>query len=92
MFFLSYYSFAQIRGSVSDNHGNPMAFVNIYVQDTYISTTTNEQGKYDLNVKNPGKYIILFQYLGYKTEKKIIEAEKFPQIVDVVYNLFHFLY
>ena len=84
MFFLSYYSFAQIRGSVSDNHGNPMAFVNIYVQDTYISTTTNEQGKYDLNVKNPGKYIILFQYLGYKTEKKIIEAEKFPQIVDVV--------
>ncbi|MBL7886612.1 MAG: carboxypeptidase-like regulatory domain-containing protein [Flavobacterium sp.] len=84
LLFLSYYSFAQIRGSVVDSHGNPMAFVNIYVQDTYISTTTNEQGKYDLNVKNPGKYIILFQYLGYKTEKKVIDAEKFPQIVDVV--------
>ncbi len=77
-------SFAQIRGSISDDKGNPMAFVNIYVQNTYIGTTSNEQGKFELNVKTPGTYIILFQYLGYKTEKKIVEAQSFPQTVDVV--------
>jgi hypothetical protein len=84
MFLASLYSFAQIRGTVADQKGNAMSFVNIYVQDTYISTTTNEQGKFELNIKTPGKYIILFQYLGYKTEKKIINADKFPQIVVVV--------
>lgn len=76
-------SFAQIKGTITDSKGNPMAFVNIYLQDTYTSTTSNEQGKYELNVRATGKHIILYQYLGYKTEKKIVDADKFPQIVDV---------
>lgn len=84
LFLLSFWSFGQIKGIVTDAKGNPMPFVNIYVQDTYISTTSNDNGRFELNVKTPGTYIILFQYLGYKTEKKIIEAEKFPQVIDVV--------
>ncbi len=84
LLFCSIVSFAQIKGSITDDKGNPMAFVNIYVQNTYIGTTSNEQGKFELNVKTPGTYIILFQYLGYKTEKKIVEAQNFPQSVDVI--------
>jgi hypothetical protein len=80
---ISAFSFAQIKGSITDVKGNPMPFVNIYLQDTYTSTTSNEQGKYELNVRTPGKHVVLYQYIGYKTEKKIIEAEKFPQIIDV---------
>lgn len=80
---LSVFSFSQIKGIVTDTNGNALPFVNIYLQDTYISTTSNEQGVYELNIKTPGKHIVLFQYLGYKTEKKVIEAEKYPQIVDV---------
>lgn len=79
----SFFSFSQIKGIVSDDKGNPMAFVNIYVQNTYISTTSNDQGRFELNVKTPGTYVVLFQYLGYKTEKKVIEAQSFPQSVDV---------
>lgn len=75
--------FAQIKGTITDLKGNPMAFVNIYLQDTYTSTTSNEQGKYELNVKTPGTHVVLYQYLGYKTEKRIIEATTFPQLVDV---------
>lgn len=82
--FISFYSFSQIKGTVTDGKGNAMSFVNIYVQDTYTSTTSNDQGKFELNIKTPGTYIILFQYLGYKTEKKIVQAERFPQIVEVV--------
>ena len=84
LLFYSIVSFAQIKGSITDDKGNPMAFVNIYVQNTYIGTTSNEQGKFELNVKTPGTYIILFQYLGYKTEKKIVEAQNFPQSIDVI--------
>ncbi|WP_298393959.1 DUF5686 and carboxypeptidase regulatory-like domain-containing protein [Flavobacterium sp.] len=76
-------SFAQIKGTVTDVSGKPMAFVNIYVKDTYISTTSNDQGKYELNLKTTGSYVILFQYLGYKTEKKVVEVSKTAQVVDV---------
>jgi Family of unknown function (DUF5686)/CarboxypepD_reg-like domain len=81
---ISFYSSSQIRGTITDSKGNAMSFVNIYVQDTYTSTTSNDQGKFELNIKIPGTYVILFQYLGYKTEKKIVQAEKFPQTIDVV--------
>ncbi|MEO0037854.1 MAG: hypothetical protein RIQ59_1065 [Bacteroidota bacterium] len=75
-------SFAQVKGTVTDSKGKPIAFANVYVKDTYISTTSNEQGKYELNVKIPGTYIILFKYLGYKTEKKVIEFDKMAISVD----------
>lgn len=80
---ISITTFAQIKGTVTDNKGKPIAFANIYVKDTYTSTTTNEQGKYELNIKTPGTYIILYQYLGYKTDKKIVEVGKVNQSVDV---------
>ena len=76
-------SFSQIKGTVTDSNGKPMSFVNIYVKDTYISTTSNEQGKYELNLKLEGTYVILYQYLGYKTEKKVVETRKTSQTVDV---------
>ncbi len=76
-------TFSQIKGTVTDNKGKPIAFANIYVKDTYISTTSNEQGKYELNLKTEGTYVILFQYLGYKTEKKVVEVSKIAQNVDI---------
>jgi hypothetical protein len=75
-------SIAQVKGTVTDSKGKPIAFANVYVKDTYISTTSNEQGKYELNVKIPGTYIILFKYLGYKTEKKVVEFDKMAISVD----------
>jgi len=83
LLFISITTVAQIKGTVTDTKGRPVPFANIYVKDTYISTTSNEQGKYELNIKIPGNYIILYKYLGYKTEKKVIEFNTVPQIIDV---------
>ena len=80
--FLSVYSFSQIKGTVTDDKGNPLPFVNIYVKDTYISTTTNDLGQYELNVKTSGSKFILYQYVGYKTEKRNVEVG-IPQTVDI---------
>lgn len=81
--FLSFYQFAQIKGTIKDEKGNAIAFANIYVKDTYISTTSNEKGKFELNIKKEGNYSILFQYLGYKTHKEVITVSKFPTTIDV---------
>lgn len=36
-----------------------------------------------MNLKKEGTYIILYQYLGYKTHKEVISPEKFAQSIDV---------
>ena len=79
----SFATFAQIKGTVSDEKGNPLPFVNVFSANTYNGTTSNDGGKYELNVKNTGKQTIVFQYLGFKTQKISIEVEKLPYILNV---------
>ena len=80
---ISVSSFAQLKGTVTDSKGNPIAFANIYVKDTYISTSTNDKGNYTLNIKSTGNYTVLFQYLGYKTNKQAVSVISLPQILNV---------
>lgn len=74
---------AQIKGTVTDSNGNPLPYVNIYIENTYIGTTTNENGKYELNVNTAKNVTLLFQYLGYKTQKHVINITQNPFIYDV---------
>ena len=80
---LSISSFAQLKGTVTDSKGNPIPFANIYVKDTYISTSTNDKGNYTLNIKATGNYTVLYQYLGYKTNKQEVLVLSIPQILNV---------
>ena len=82
-FLISFSNFAQIKGTITDTKGNPLAFVTIFEVNTYNSTTSNEQGNYELNIKTTGKHSIVFQYLGFKTQKTVLLAEKFPHTLDI---------
>lgn len=84
LLFISVANFAQVKGTISDEKGNPIPFANIYVKDTYITTTSNDQGNYELNIKTAGNYVILYQYIGYKTHKETIQYNNIIQKVDVV--------
>lgn len=68
----SYYGDAQVFGLVTDKNNDPLPFVNIYVDETLTGTTTNANGVYQLTVPTAGEQVIVFKYLGYKTEKKSI--------------------
>ena len=70
--------FSQIKGKILDEKGNPLPFVNVYVENTYNGTTSNENGDFELLAKFIGKYSIIFQNLGYKTKKETVTIEKFP--------------
>ncbi len=82
-FLYSTLSFSQIIGNIKDSNGNPLAFVNIYVEGTYIGTTSNDEGDYELNISDSGTFTIVFKYLGYKTLKKEINIKTFPYTLDV---------
>lgn len=77
-------SFSQIKGSVSDNKEQPLAYVNIYIENTYTGTTSNEDGNYELNISEPRTYTVVFQFLGYKTVKKTVTIDSFPYELDAI--------
>lgn len=81
---ISVFTFSQIKGTVVDKNGNPIPYVSIYLENTYNGTTTNEQGKYELYVNsNASTYVVLYQYLGFKTHKEILQNINFPYTLDV---------
>ncbi|HOD10211.1 MAG TPA: DUF5686 family protein, partial [Flavobacterium sp.] len=75
---------AQIKGIVKDVAGKPLPFVNIFEENTYNATTTNELGKFELNIKTPGKHVIIFQYLGYKTGKQVVDTAENSSLIEIV--------
>ena len=79
----SFSSFSQIKGKVTDSDKNPISFVSIYPDKTITGTTSNDAGNYELNIKTPGDYTVVFQFLGYKTIKKIVSITDFPFQLNV---------
>ena len=77
-FLISLFSFAQIRGTITDNKGIPLSLVTILEANTYNGTSSNQQGNYELNIKKTGEHTIVFQYLGFKTQKITVIIDKFP--------------
>ncbi|MDX1462402.1 MAG: DUF5686 and carboxypeptidase regulatory-like domain-containing protein [Marinirhabdus sp.] len=83
LLFTTALSYSQIAGKVTDSKGEPLPFVNIYLQENYTGTTTNDDGNYELSISEPGTYEIIFQYLGFTTIKKKVAVETFPFILNV---------
>ena len=75
--------FAQIRGTVTDKNGEPLVFASVFINDTYIGTSTNEKGQYELNFKELKKVTLVFQNLGYKTQKVELNVDQLPYTKNI---------
>lgn len=77
-----------VSGKVIDGEFNePMAFANILVKGTTKGTTTDFDGKYQLDL-DAGTYTLVFSFVGYQT-KEITDVVITPNkdvIVEVVLN------
>ena len=63
---------AQIKGVVKDSlTGKPIPYVNIWVANENIGTTSEENGQFILNI-NPKNQMLLFSSIGFETIKKQI--------------------
>jgi hypothetical protein len=66
---ISEISFGQITGFVKDSVSNePIPYVNIWVENENIGTSSNENGAFTLNTNGNNKTII-FSSIGYETKK-----------------------
>lgn len=75
---------SQIKGTVKDEGGKPIPYVTVFLDNSYKGTTANESGEYELNVHTPGKYTVVFQFLGFRTKKVTADIAKFPYVIEVV--------
>ena len=76
-------SIAQLKGTITDEKGNPLPFVTILQENTFNGTTSNEQGYYEFNLKKTEKQTVIFQFLGFKTQRASIEAAKLPYSLNI---------
>ncbi len=72
-----------LRGTIKTTKGEPLPYAAILVRGTSIGTISNEEGKYQLDLK-PGYYEIIFQYLGFKNGTKAFTIENKMEIFDPV--------
>lgn len=62
-----------VRGLISDEKGQPLSFATIFVKQTGTGTTANGEGMFEVSLK-PGRYELVFQHLGRKTEVKVVNV------------------
>ena len=75
---------AQIIGTVTDENNLTLPYVNIYLENTYNSTITNDKGVYELPLNKTGNYTVIYQYLGFQTVRRNITVEKFPFTLNIM--------
>lgn len=57
----------RIHGRVIDGEGDPLPYVNVYLKPIGSNgTTTNEEGRFELEVDPPDADSVVFRYTGYK--------------------------
>ena len=73
---------AKLSGRVSDKKNEPLAFLTVNIEGTTVSTMTNINGEYFLDLKD-GFYHVVFRYIGYRTETRNIEIRGNDVTLDV---------
>lgn len=63
----------KVNGVVTDENDDPLAFTTVYEKGTSNGTTTNENGKFVLELKSIDSELVI-QYVGYKSQEHLIST------------------
>jgi len=58
-----------ISGTITDKNYEPLIGANINLKGTFSGSTTDFNGNYKIDNIEPGKYIVLVSYIGYKPQE-----------------------
>ncbi|MGF1638178.1 MAG: carboxypeptidase-like regulatory domain-containing protein [Cyclobacteriaceae bacterium] len=73
-----------IEGAVTDSDGQVLQGVNVRLRDTSIGTTTNSQGRFQLQIQSTDSVFIDFTYVGYiPVERKIAVNRQSEQRLEI---------
>ena len=72
-----------INGVISNKNGEPLPFASIYIKNTTYGVSSNAFGEYFIELK-PGKYTIVYSYIGYQSKEKNINLNDVPQKINII--------
>ncbi len=71
-----------VTGSVTDIKGNPIAYASVYLQGNTKGTTTNTDGKYQLELSS-GSYEIICAHIGFERQvRKVVLGKNEQRLLD----------
>ncbi len=76
-----------LKGIISDEYSAPIEGVNISIMGKQIGTSTNLEGKYELNLPANRSFIINYTFIGYKTINIRVPMLKIGQIYILDQNM-----
>ena len=84
---ISQFTFSQIKGVVKDSlTGNPIPYVNIWVENENIGTTSEEEGTFEIKTSEKSKNLI-FSTIGFETKRYSIDNLSTIVLKPTVYQL-----
>lgn len=69
-----------VSGRVTDNNGQPLAGVSINRKGSILGTTSNSEGRYEINVPD-GNSVLVFSFVGFKTEEVQVAGQTTINVV-----------
>jgi TonB-linked SusC/RagA family outer membrane protein len=64
-----------VTGKVTDDTGSPMTGVTVLIKGTTVGTLSDMNGNYTLNIPNQQNLILVFSFIGFKTQEVIVEGK-----------------
>lgn len=84
LFTFAFSAEAQVFGTVTDIMGEPLPFVNVYIDGTSKGTTTNGDGIYELEIPTDTDTVTLvYQFLGFTTTRREINLAQLPLELNI---------
>ncbi|MDI1317567.1 carboxypeptidase-like regulatory domain-containing protein [Flavobacterium sp.] len=76
---------AQIKGVVIDENNKPISFVNIWVEDESIGTTSQENGTFSIDISS--EKTVVFSAVGFETKRMTISDKQKVVLKEAVFKL-----
>jgi hypothetical protein len=72
----------EISGIVKDEKNQPVSFCSVQIKNTKITTLTNTDGKFSIELTK-GNYTLIFQHLGFEKLNKVVEITDKSSFIEV---------
>ena len=79
---------ATITGTVRDDSGDAIYYVNVFLANTQLGSTTNSEGVYQITDVGAGTYTLVFQHIGYELYAQRIVVDSLQESLRVDAALF----
>ncbi len=73
----------KISGRVIDTDGNPLTGASVIIKNSFIGTSTDQNGRFSLKTKN-GNYTIIISFVGFQNLEKKVELNGDVDLGDLV--------